>query len=70
MRAYAFALLVCVLALVIMVVFVSEQCGQIYAEDGGAYDCGVGVGWLALAGAFVVAAGYAGYRLWGVWRGI
>jgi hypothetical protein len=34
--------------------------------DFGQADCGVGIGWFGLGGAFVVMALYCGYRLYGL----
>ena len=42
---------------------VFARCDQIFGEDGGQYDCGVGIGWVLVGGVFVVIAGYSLYRL-------
>jgi hypothetical protein len=47
---------------------ISARCEQIFRENGGEYDCGVGVGWILFGFAFVVIAGYSLYRLYGVLR--
>jgi hypothetical protein len=57
------------LAMLIYLFFsISTRCEQIFRENGGEYDCGVGVGWLAFGLAFVIIAVYSLYRLYGLWR--
>jgi len=46
--------------------FVFARCEQIFREDGGQYDCGVGIGWVLVGLAFVAIAGYSAYLLYGM----
>jgi hypothetical protein len=43
---------------------VFARCEQIFQEDGGQYDCGVGIGWVLVGLAFVVIAVYSSYFLY------
>ncbi len=45
---------------------VSFRCEQIFRENGGEYDCGVGIGWVLFGVAFVGIAVYSLYRLYGL----
>jgi len=57
------------LAMLAFLIFsVSTRCEQIFREDGGQYDCGVGIGWGVVGIAFVGIAGYSVYRLYELWR--
>ena len=47
---------------------VFARCEQIFREDGGQDDCGVGIGWVLVGVAFVVIAVYSLYRFYGMWR--
>ena len=55
------------LAMLIYLFFsISARCEQIFSEEGGQYDCGVGIGWVLVGLAFVAIAGYSVYRLYGM----
>lgn len=57
------------LAMLAFLIFsISTRCEQIFREDGGQYDCGVGIGWGVVGLAFVGIAGYSVYRLYGLWQ--
>jgi len=53
------------LAMLAYLIFsVSSRCEQIFREDGGQYDCGVGIGWVLVGVAFVGIAVYSTYHLY------
>ena len=43
---------------------VFARCEQIFREDGGQYDCGVGIGWFGLAAGLAGTGVYLGWMLY------
>lgn len=60
---YGVVLVVSVAMLAGLCIFISSRCGQIFREAGPAYDCGIGIGWIAVMLVLVVLGGYSLYRL-------